>query len=133
MLGRGWTLVVAVLALAVLAGAAEARERIRTSVTITTDQAPSGREFLKGKVSSQKAKCERNRNVVLYWDDPELPNTFEAVADDASSETGAWRINAPDTDIPPGRYFVRVTRIERRSDVCKPARSRTIRITVPAL
>ena len=110
-------------------GQAAARDRIPSGVTIGTGETATGQEFLKGRVFSDKAKCQRNRNVVLYWDDPAAPGGFNAVADDASNRRGRWRINAPGLTIPPGGYYAKVRPIERRGDVCKGARSRTI--TVP--
>jgi hypothetical protein len=127
----GFAAVVLVLVLAIPVASAGARERIRSTVNIGTGETPSGQQFLKGKVKSAKAKCERNRNVVLYWDEPGPPPTFVAVADDATNANGRWRIDAPGTEIPPGRYFVKVTPIERRGDVCRRAKSGRITVAAP--
>ena len=51
------------------------------------------------------------------------------MTDDATDRTGRWRIDAPKTTIPLGEYYVKVTRIVRRGDVCKAARSRTITVS----
>jgi hypothetical protein len=126
---HGWRAALAVLAFAALAGVADAREGVKTSVTIKEAEAPSGQEYLGGKVKSPKAKCRRNRNVVLYWDAPGPPAGFQNVADDASNRRGAWRINAPGVEIPPGEYYVKVTPIERRGDTCKRAKSETITVS----
>ena len=63
---------IAVVVLAMLAGPAVGRDRINSIVTIGTGETATGQEFLKGRVNSPKPKCERNRNVVLYWNDPDL-------------------------------------------------------------
>jgi len=126
----GWFAVVLVIALALPAGSAAARERLKSTVTIKTGETAAGQEFLNGKVKSKRAKCERNRNVVLFWNAPGPPGGFTNVADDASDEDGRWRILPPGTEVPPGQYYVKVTRIERRGDICKGARSRTITVPV---
>jgi hypothetical protein len=131
MRGFGWCAVVAVLTLALLAGAAEARERINTTVTIAAGEDATGQQYLGGKVKSPKAKCRRNRNVVLFFDQPMLPGGFTPVAQDRSNRRGVWRINAPKTEIPPGDYYARVRPVERRGDRCMGARSRTITVAAP--
>ena len=115
-----------VIALALVAGSASARERIRSTVTIGTDEAPSGREFVKGKVRSAKAKCERRRKVVLYWNNPDGPGGYEPVAQDRTNSNGSWRVNAPKLEIPPGGYYAKVLPIRRGGDVCRRARSDSI-------
>jgi hypothetical protein len=129
MRGIGWRAAAAALAFALLAGTAEARDAVRTTVTIAEGEAPSGQEYLGGKVKSPKAKCRRNRTVVLFFDQPMLPGGFAPVANDASNRRGAWRINAPSTEVPPGEYYAKVRRAERRGDVCRAARSRTITVS----
>jgi len=117
-----------VVALALVAGSASARERIRSTVTIGTGEASSGQQFIKGRVTSPKAKCERRRKVVLYWDDPPKSGGYEAVARDLTNSRGAWRINAPDLEIPPGGYYAKVRPARRGGDQCKGARSASINV-----
>jgi len=117
-----------VVALALVAGSASARERIRSTVTIGTGEAPSGQEFMKGSVRSPKAKCERRRKVVLYWDAPSKPGGYAPVAEDRTSSSGRWRINAPALEIPPGGYYAKVRPARRGGDTCKGARSASINV-----
>jgi len=120
--------VAVVVALALVAGSASARERINSTVTIGTGEAPSGQQFVKGTVRSPKAKCERRRKVVLYWDDPPKPGGYEPVAQDRTNSGGAWRINAPALEIPPGGYYAKVRPARRGGDRCKGARSASINV-----
>jgi len=117
-----------VVALALVAGSASARERIGSTVTIGTGESPSGQEFVKGKVRSPKAKCERRRKVVLYWDAPPEPGGYEPVATDRTNSGGDWRINAPMVEIPPGGYYAKVLPARRGGDRCKGARSDSINV-----
>ena len=120
--------------LAATVGTASAREKFRTSATIGTGQTAGGQEFLDGKVKSPKASCRKQRKVILFWDDPAAPPTFRPVAMDTSSRSGRWKIDAPDTTIPPGtippgRYYVKVRpKGLAGDDRCKGARSRTITV-----
>jgi hypothetical protein len=127
--GQGLFAVILVVGLVAVAGQAAARDRIPSTVTIRTGETATGQEYLTGRVNSPKAKCRRNRNVVLYWDVPGPPASFVAVADDATDRQGRWRIQPPDTTIPLGRYYVKVTPITRRGDRCTGARSRTITVS----
>jgi hypothetical protein len=127
--GSGVLALALIMGLALAAGTATARERINSDVTLGTGESSTGQEFLRGKVKSPKAKCERNRNVVLYYNDPPAPQRFISVADDASDPNGRWRIEAPTTEIPPGRYYVKVTPITRGGDRCGPAKSEEITVS----
>ena len=117
-----------VTALVLVAGPATARDRIQSKITIGTGETVGGQEFLKGRVRSPKAKCERNRRVRLFFDGPGPPRTFAPVRDTETDSDGRWRIDAPVDDIPPGRYYAKVRPDERGGDRCKGARSETIRV-----
>jgi hypothetical protein len=119
--------VVLIIGLALVAGSATARERVRSAVTIGTGETASGQEFLKGKVKSPKAKCERSRRVRLFFDASGPPPAFAPVAETTTSSAGRWRIEAG-AEIPPGKYYVKVRPVERGGDTCRRARSETIRV-----
>lgn len=117
-----------VMALVLVAGPATARDRIGSKITIGEGETAGGQEFLKGKVKSPKAKCERNRRVRLFFDPPGPPRSFAPVRDTETDSDGRWRIDAPGDDIPPGGYYAKVRPAERGGDKCKGARSETIRV-----
>lgn len=97
---------------------AAAKARVKATVKLAGDKS----EVL-GKVTSPRAECKKKVTVVLYWLEPGK-RKFVPVEDDRTNRSGAWKVDAPGTDIPAGKYYVKVAGTPR----CQPERSKTIRV-----
>ena len=112
-------LVSAVVAVILAVGVTtEALGAAKVEVTIKAKTAE-----LNGKVSSSKEDCRRRVEVTLFWKD-RGEDAFQDVRVDETTARGKYSINAPDDDVPAGKYFSKVD----SKQGCKAARSETIRV-----
>ena len=98
--------------------AAAGKAKVNASISLTKDKSK-----LVGKVKSPRKVCRQKTQVVLHWQEPGKKK-FRVVADDKSNKQGVWKIDAPGTDIPRGKYYVTIAANKQ----CKSERSKTIRV-----
>ncbi|CAN5378562.1 hypothetical protein BH09ACT12_BH09ACT12_36740 [soil metagenome] len=101
-----------------VAAAAGKKAKVNASISLTRDKSQ-----LVGAVKSPKKACKQKKTVVLHWLQPGKKK-FVEVADDKSSSKGVWKIHAPGTEIPAGKYYVTI----KAGKSCQTGRSK--RITV---
>jgi hypothetical protein len=96
---------------------------VRTKITIRHD---SDRGTFEGRVSSKRARCERDRRVLVRR---VRSGNDKTIGRTTTPRTGRWVLTGfPD---PPGRYYARTPQKEVTTDngmvVCRAAHSETIR------
>ncbi|UJA19724.1 hypothetical protein HJD18_05505 [Thermoleophilia bacterium SCSIO 60948] len=106
----------ALTAAAIAVAPADAGTAAGGKLTIQVNEAGSK---IGGKMTSNKASCERNRRVKLFFGEM---GAFRPVAMDQTNEDGRWSIGGPDGSIPSGRYYAKAT----RKDGCKVVKSERI-------
>ena len=97
---------------------AAGKARVNATIKLSGDSSD-----LLGKVKSPRAVCKKKVRVVLFWRKPGVQK-FVTVQDDVTNRSGAWKIDAPGSRIPAGKYYVKVA----GSAKCKPEKSPTITV-----
>jgi len=76
-----------------------------------------------GKLKSAKRKCVKRRKIELHWQGEYTP---VRVARAKTDKKGRWKIKK---NLKPGYYFASAPKVKRGKTVCKPAESKSLRLT----
>jgi len=118
----------AMLAVALAFPAVALAEKINSDVSIhkTFDQ-----DRIYGVVQSPAHKCERNREIVLFYRPFQSPD-FAPIASELTDSLGQYDFEAQLMKRAPaveeGQYFARATRKSAGADVCRRDDSRVIEV-----
>ncbi len=96
--------------------AAAGKAKVTSTISLAKDSSK-----LAGKLKSSKKACKAKKDVNLFWLEPGKKK-YVQVAQDQSSNKGAWQVPAPGSTIPAGKYYVKIA----GSKQCKPEKSKTI-------
>jgi hypothetical protein len=131
--GAAIAAVVAIMSVVLVAGATAHKVKYDTAVTIKYDKPnkndPYAKAAFDGRLSSDKARCEKNRTVDVYR--REVNGSETLIGSDATDVTGAWGIQPG--SVAPGTYFAytakKVLRKKKKHrHICKAGTSKDLKV-----